>query len=260
MRTHPMLRPLVIVAALLPFTASAATPESVDYRRLNVELVDSQIVPGYGRLADSAAALDAQAVRYCDGDVPLDARRTAWSDAFDAWQGVQHFRFGPIELFMRGMRMQFWPDPRNSVAATVDEALTKADPALLEDGGFDELTVPAQGFPAVEYLIYGDALAPGGYAFGLLQTVTGGVADMAAGTLEAWVDGEPSYREGVAHAGNGELHYQSDQEVTQDFFEAMHGALELVAEHKINRPLGASADAAKPKLAESWRSGRSLDN
>ncbi|MBA4743019.1 MAG: imelysin family protein [Azoarcus sp.] len=255
-----MLRSLVIAAALLPFVASAATLQSDHYRRLNIELVDAQVVPGYGRLADSAAALHARAARYCSDEASLDEVREAWGTAFDAWQGVQHLRFGPIELFMRGMRMQFWPDPRNSVGGTLDEVLAKAGPALLEEGGFDELTVPAQGFPAIEYLIHGDALTPGGYACGLLRTIAGGIADMAADTLETWVGGDKSWREGIAHAGDGKLHYQNDQEVTQDFFKAMHGALELVAEHKLVRPLGASLETAKPKLAESWRSGRSLDN
>ena len=40
----------------------------------------------------------------------------------------------------------------------------------------------------------------------------------------------------------------------------MHGVLELVAEHKLARPMGDSSANAKPQLAESWPSGRSLDN
>ncbi len=255
-----MFRSLVIAVALLPLSATAATPQPEHYRRLNIELVDAQVVPGYGRLADSATALDAQAARYCRGDASLDEVRESWGAAFDAWQGMQHLRFGPIELFMRGMRMQFWPDPRNSVGSTLDELLAKADPALLGEHGFDQLTVPAQGFPAIETLIHGDALTPGSYACGLLQTIAGGIADMAADTLETWVGGDRPWREGVAHAGDGTLHYQNHQEVTQDFFKAMHGALERVAEHKLMRPLGASHETTKPKLAESWRSGRSLDN
>lgn len=37
-------------------------------------------------------------------------------------------------------------------------------------------------------------------------------------------------------------------------------SLEMVAEHKLARPLGPSVEAARPALAESWRTGRSLDH
>ena len=254
MRLLPTM--LGLFAAANVALAAAAEPTADDYRRLNLELVDAVVLPAYARLADSAAALDAQATRLCAADGSLDATRAAWGEAFDAWQGVQHLRFGPVELFMRSMRMQFWPDPRNSVAREVDGLLAKGAPTP----SFDELTVPAQGFPALEVLLYGEPPAPGTPACALLTTIAGGVAKMAADTLGGWRGGERPYREVVAQAAAGTSHYQSDQEVTQDFFKAAHAALELIADHKLARALGSSVDTARPQLVESARSGRSVAN
>lgn len=247
---------MLVLATLLSLSAAAATPEPADYRRLNLELVDAVVLPAYTRLTDRSALLDAQVDRLCAGEGTLAEARAAWSEAFDAWQGVQHLRFGPVELFMRGMRMQFWPDPRNSVVREIEGLLAKGAPVP----AFDELTVPAQGFPAIEALLYGEPPAPGTPACALLTTIAGGVANMAADTLQGWRGGERPYREVVAQAAAGASHYQSDQEVTQDFFKAAHSALELIADHKLARALGSSVDTAKPQLVESARSGRSVAN
>ena len=53
---------------------------------------------------------------------------------------------------------------------------------------------------------------------------------------------------------------KSPDEATLDLFKSLHTAVELVADHKLARPLGESAKAARPRLAESWRSETSLAN
>jgi uncharacterized protein len=261
--THPIRLALCAVALFACGQIAAAEPVAADYRRLNLDLVDHHIVPRYAQLAETTARLEEAVVRHCraldtDGPAALDE---AWREAFDAWQGVQHLRFGPGELFMRSMRMQFWPDPRNTVGRQLDELVAAGDPAVLEAERFARLSIAVQGFPAIERLLAdGPAPVGGDYRCAVLEAVAGNVADMAADTLQEWQGGERSYRTMVAEAAKGAAHYHQDSEVTQALFKSLHGLMELLAEHKLNRPLGDSPQAARPQLAESWRGKRSLDN
>jgi predicted lipoprotein len=125
-----------------------------------------------------------------------------------------------------------------------------------------------QGFPALERLLFdegagerllaGDAQAR--YRCALISAITKNMQDMAAGVLAEWRDGEDAYAGVMAHPGSDNAYYHDDKEATLDLFKSLHTAVELVADHKLRRPLGESAAEAKPRLAESWRSGRSLHN
>lgn len=259
--THPIRLALCTFALLACGQIAAAEPAAEEYRRLNLDLVDHHIVPRYAQLAETTARLEEAAVRHCralDADSPAVLDK-AWREAFDAWQGVQHLRFGPGELFMRSMRMQFWPDPRNTVSRQLDELVAAGDPAVLEAERFARLSIAVQGFPAIERLL-ADGRALADYRCAVLEAVAGNVAAMSADTLQEWRGGERPYRSVVAQAAKGAAHYHQDSEVTQALFKSLHGLMELLAEHKLSRPLGDSPQAARPQLAESWRSKRSLDN
>ena len=57
-----------------------------------------------------------------------------------------------------------------------------------------------------------------------------------------------------------DAHYLTAQEATLDLFKSLNAAVEIVADHKLGKPLGMSLADARPALAESVRSGRSLRN
>src|SRR3546814_8367861 len=83
---------------------------------------------------------------------------------------------------------------------------------------------------------------------------------MAADMRREWADGPDAFAATIAAAGPDGDRYRAPEEATLDLFKSLYTAVELVADHKLARPLGESADKERPKLAESWRSGRSLDN
>src|SRR3546814_2816979 len=64
----------------------------------------------------------------------------------------------------------------------------------------------------------------------------------------------------VLSAGEGNTHYFDAKEASLDFAKALRGALLLVQDYKLGRPLGAAPDAERATRAESWRSQRSLRN
>jgi predicted lipoprotein len=61
-------------------------------------------------------------------------------------------------------------------------------------------------------------------------------------------------------AGLDQLRFRDAAEVTVVLFTSLSAAIELVADHKLARPLGTSAKNARPRLAEAWRSRQSLNN
>ncbi|WP_119419259.1 imelysin family protein [Desertibaculum subflavum] len=263
-----LLRLVLVLVAMGCARAVAAAPTDADYRRLNEALVTGHILPRQDKLAEATKALAAEAGRFCAAPTAasLGTMRDAFDRAVDAWQGVQHVRFGPIELFMRNMRLAFWPDPRNTVSRQVDELLAGKDAGALTAQAFARGNVAGQGFPALERLLYGEdaaaKLTGGGaeaaFRCDAIRAIAGNLAGMAADIRREWIEGAEAQAKVMAEAGQSGDRYAGPKEVTLDLFKSLHAAVELVADHKLARPLGASLQAARPQLAEAWRSRRSL--
>jgi predicted lipoprotein len=265
MRRH--LAPLLLVLAVLAAWPASAAPSDNDYRRLNEALVTGHIVPRYTRLAEATRGLAEHADHFCAGPTTagFGPLRQAFEHAVDAWQGVQHVKFGPIELFMRKMRLAFWPDPRNAASRQLDELLASKDAGALTPEALARGNVAGQGLPALERLLYGEdaatkltsgADAP--FRCEAMRAIAGNLACMAADIRREWTEGGDAQARVMAQAGQAGNRYASPKEATLDLFKSLHAAVELVADHKLARPLGASAQAARPQLAEAWRSRRSL--
>lgn len=261
----PLLVGPLLAGALLPSGGAAAEPlQAADYRRVNEALVAHHVIPRYRRLAEATAALDEAAERCCaapEAATPA-ALREAYGAALDAWMGVQHLHFGPVELFMRSYRLYFWPQGRGRIAGALDELLRAADPAALEEQRFRNASTAIQGLPAVEVLLYGpDAeAAPSGYRCRLLTTITGNMETMAQEILADWQGGEVDFARRVAEPGEANAYFETPQEATLAFFQSLYNGLELIADARLKPVLGESAGQARPQLAESRLSGRSLRN
>ncbi|MGE0724975.1 MAG: imelysin family protein, partial [Alphaproteobacteria bacterium] len=198
----------------------------------------------------------------------LVALRKAYHEGVDSWQAIQHVRFGPVEYLSRAQRFAFWPDNRNAVGRAIGELLAARDPTALAPSAFAKGNVAIQGFPAMERLLFdadapariGAADADGGFRCAFLLAIAGNLATMAREVVDGWTRGEDAYARAIAGAGPDGAIYRHPKEATLDLIKSLHLSVEIVADHKLARPLGASLQAARPRLAESWRSERSLAN
>lgn len=260
---------LVVLAGALAGTARADDSERDPvYRRLNASLVERHVLPRYARLADAAAALDAAARRFCAARVTasLDEVRSAFHAADDAWHDAEHIGFGPMASRLRAERLYFWPDPRNAAARQLGELLAGRDPATLTPEGLVRASAAVQGLPAIERLLFDEnAVAAfrregdeGHRRCEVLEAITRSVGGIAGEAAREWSVGDAAYARRVEAAGPGNVTYPEAKEATQDLLKSLHGALERVASLKLAKPLGASLAAARPTLAEEWRSGRAL--
>mgnify|MGYP000403939711 CR=1 FL=1 len=253
---------LGVLLALTGLTAPAAAQE-IDYAGLNAAIVDSYVIPRYAAFAERTALLEASLREACADD-RLEAAESAaaYNAAMDAWMDVQHLRFGPALLFLRYDRLEFWPDKRGVVRRHLSQMLAEHDPKALEPHTFANGSVAVQGFPALERLMFdsGDDVWATPFGCQVVMAIGRNLHEIAAGLLADWRDGATPYAEVVKTAAAGNEHYFDAKEASLEFAKSLRGALLLVDDYKLGRPLGDKPKAARSARAESWRSARSLRN
>jgi predicted lipoprotein len=269
----PLVR--IIVRQLVPILLASAvmvpTPPAValDRAALNRSLALDFAAPRYRALAEATAALRDATTSYCNqsDDGGLVVLRTIYDSAMDAWMTAQPLRLGPITLDERLERLQFWPDKHNSGGRQYAQALQAMDPATAAAIAAGQGTVALQGFPAFERLLFdekitpGDAADPSGrFRCDLLVAIATNLAAIAADTAREWGDADAGFAKSTAEPGPTNPHFGNEREATAAFLGGFMTLLQVIADQKLLRPLGEDAGSAKPKLAESWRSGRSLRN
>lgn len=260
----PIRSALAAFAVLFLFGTALAqdrVPEDA-YARVNAALVETHVAPRYERLAAMTADLSQAADDHCADDPGADlaAVRARFHDAMDAWMGVQHLRFGPVELFMRSFRLYFWPEARGKAAEAVREMLAAGESVFAPER-FREASVAVQGLPAVEHLLYGnDDVALGTARCRLLAAIAANMRDMASDIVADWRGGDIAFARTLAAPGPDNPYFATHQDATLAFFKSFHGGLQLIADVKLKPVVGDSIGAARPHLAESVPSGRALRN
>ncbi|RJF87990.1 hypothetical protein D3874_13960 [Oleomonas cavernae] len=227
---------------------------------MNAAIINGHILPAYRAFAAGGAALAAAAKAYCTAPdaAGLTKLRAAFGDASDGWQGVQHLRFGPSELFMRSSRLFFWPDPRDSVGRQLNDLLVKNDAAAFTPANLAKQSVSVQGLPALERLLFGDEAAT--LQCAAIQGIADNIAGLTADLATDWTAAPIDYARILLAPGPDNERYRSPSEVTMELFKSLHLAVEVVADRKLTKALGENAAAARPRLLEQWRSGRPLRN
>jgi uncharacterized protein len=261
-----------------PDTA-ASTDIGPDWRDLNRAMVDGHIIPRYGVLARATSRLDAQVHSLCTGptETGLALVREGFATTLDAWNGIAHIRFGPVESEQRYFRFQLWPDPRGTGQRQVRQLLADQDSARLDPDAFAKDSVAVQGLTALEMLLYPEAeIGPAdfaaqggaGYRCRFALAIADNLAAMAAATLADWTQGQRPYRLNLLEPGpasgaapdGGQARFADDRAVSAELLKALNTGVQVVHQIKLAGPLGASDQAANPHKAESWRSRRSLAN
>tara|TARA_R110002049_G_scaffold83587_9_gene212823 strand:- start:1637 stop:2569 length:933 start_codon:yes stop_codon:yes gene_type:complete len=202
----------------------------------------------YAELSAASERLEASAARFCQSpDEALRQRlENDWLSAYQAWQAVRFIQFGPVEQNSRGWQLQFWPDRKNLVGSKVRGWLKAVDAPDAQDIASDSVAI--QGFPALEYLLYDDAMDeqalsdPG--ACSLMQAITTHLADTTSALHRDW-------------QAFGE-HYLETPDYTETTLASAIQALEILEDKRLGEPMGLKGAPAKGYLAEAWRSGQTV--
>ena len=258
---------LAILMTAVPVTGGAPL-EAGSFARVNAVLVENHVLPRYARLAAATEAFAAAAGTLCaaPGEAAThEGARARFQDAMSAWMGVEHLRFGPIEILMRGHRFHFWPQAQGKVTAAVRKVIAAGDEAEVRPARLRKANVAVQGFLAAEVLLYGDEALRAGAGAGpmgcaLLTAVAANMRGMAADILADWRDGSAPFARKVTAPGPANEYFEDHKEATRAFFKSLHDSLQLIADVKLRPVIGESPDKVKPRRAESRLSGRSTGN
>ena len=235
---------------------SPAPDMAVDFVR---RALDRVIIPDYERFA---AATEAFAGSAAGGCADIETLRAGFHDAMDAWQAVQAVRFGPVEREERHFRIQFWPDKRNLTARHLGQFIQDADESALAPETLAAHSIAVQGFPALERLLFEDAEAltagnaEADFRCRLVAAIARNLANIAAAIVAEW----PEDRRLMTAPGPKNPTYRDGSEALRAIHGAMSGGLDAVVMLKLEPVLGDGPEDVRARLAENWRSARSLRN
>lgn len=245
-----MLNKLLLSALLLVATQAQA----YDFP----SLLQNHIVPVYRSLAERTTALDHAASGYCQPapERGLPAVQAAYREAFLAWQGAQHLRFGPVQYLSREHRFAFWPDKRGTVRKHL--ARLRKDPELIgRNFDISSKSIAVQGFSALELMLF-DENPPDPTGCRIITAITGNLQTMSNDLVQDWTAGEDAYGRFLVGPGVENPIFESDQELAGRLLNSLYTELELIVTQKLERPLGDGIDKARGRRAEGWRAGTSL--
>jgi uncharacterized protein len=256
-------------AALLVLAISAATPAAAyDRAALNRWLAIDYAGTRYQALVETTVRLKQSAEALCTkpDDAGVAQLRADFGAAMDAWMAVQALRFGPIIQAQRIDRLYFWPDKHNTANKQYAAAMTTQDPAVIASVASGSASAALQGLPTLERLLYTEDAPLIGDDAGavfrckLAAAVAGNVAGIAEETRREWGDASGGFAKTILDAGAANASFADPRDATAAFVNGFLTSVELIADLKLARPLGLDAASTNPRLAESWRSGRSLQN
>lgn len=240
----------LIFVALMSLVANP----SIALDRENI--VKNHILPRYEALAISSVALSHLAAEECSAE--SEGLRMAYHQAFDAWIGVSHLRFGPSEQDDRAFAVAFWPDPRGKTPKALAGLLASSDPIGTNANAYRDMSIAARGFYALEFLLYDEPTQNAGtaeYLCTLTQTVIDDIAANAIAIYEDWLADYAAVLITPSETGP----YRTDDEANQELLKALATGLQFTSEARLGRPLG-TFDRPRPRRSENWRSERSARN
>lgn len=221
-------------------------------------IADRHVLPTYRQLAERTAELELATRAYCARPPASDLTdlQVSYRQAFLAWQGAQHLRFGPVQYLSREYRFELWPDERGAVGRHLGQLLR--DPALQQaDFDISQKSVAVQGFSALERLLFADK-PPDATACRLIVAIGANLHGMANGIVNDWSSGDDPYVRYFAGPAPRNPLYASTAELAGKLLNSLHTELELIVTQKLARPLDRNLERARGKRVEGWRSQTGL--
>ena len=275
MQTTPLLRLAAEVkdgakAKANANAKAAPNPKAAQAARAVLAVVDRSIIPSYRALAEAADAQEkawtAFAANRAAGNI--ESLKAAYNATADAWARAQLVKTGPLSLFLRSERFAYWPEARNVTQRMLDALIASNDPKELEPQTLLRDSVAAQGLTALERLLYdGNNAAqllkapgkPGEWRTQIGQGIARNMSSIAKDVVSEWTAPD-GVRAAIAANKSWKTIFADTPEAASLLLTDLVSAFRLMHDVKLLAVMGASADVARPRVAESWRSGRSQRN
>jgi predicted lipoprotein len=246
-----MFRSIAVLAAALCLLTTSANAQETNHAALrdrSLKVLEGQFLA----FREAADQLAFAAQQHCAGDLPHDVYLDAFKSTWLAWAPLDAYQFGPIEQRGAVLTIGFWPDKKGFVARGLKTLLTQPAESLNNPAVVAAHSVAAQGLPAIERLLFSDLPA-----CPAIVGISAHIRDMAQLLFDDWF-AQGGWADLARSAGPDNPVYLTDAEFTKVLYTAIDFELTRIADARLGRPLG-TFDSPKPKRAEAWRSGLSLD-
>ncbi|MBM6593337.1 imelysin family protein [Microvirga pudoricolor] len=254
-----MLRLRLILALIF---STLAFPSLADNRAAIVQAARDFIVPRYEVLAQTTQGQNEAWKGFCAAPRAdaIGSLRDAYNKAADAWSGIEFVLYGPVSTDFRFERMAHWPERKNAVTRALGNLLSRTGTDDLSPERFAGVSAAAQGFTAIERLLYeqnaarllSDSSETAKRRCAVGQAIAAGLARTSEQVLDEWR--RPSGTLAQLETGDAARVEEAATRLATDYTTLF----EIIDDQKLGAVMGKSADEAKPTLAEGWRSGRSM--
>ena len=234
--------------------APAQAQDTTALMKLTQSVTEQVIIPAYATLAQHSAQLSQTTATVCTDQQLSRAEKAKVSsnfhDTMQAWQAVQHFRFGPITTNDRHHRMQFWPDKKNLTARHLKKLLNSTESITPQE--LAQKSIAVQGLSAYERMLSDQRdqfcrLAP---------AIADNIAQMTAATHQEW----QGFTKTFLNPSQENPDYRSVTETAREIQSSLAALVQFTLERKIRAVMGRAPEKSRFKRAESWRSAQSLTN
>jgi predicted lipoprotein len=225
------------------------------------ELIAKLIIPDYEALTKVAGVQAGLWSRFVERPeaASFSGLRDAYLKAADAWSTIEFLHFGPAGVDFRFERISYWPERKNATGKALTILLGGKGEEGLEPARFARTSAAGQGLPALERLLFDEdaearLLANDASSDRRRQVslaIARNIEIIAGQILAGWRDGPDSVLKRLDDPAYA-------QEATARIATDLLGLFQLIRDTKIEAPLGKTIGTAKPRLAEGWRSGRSI--
>lgn len=239
---------------------AAAKP---DYSAIVKASVEGHIRPAYGRMAKASKnlAVILQAACRTDDGVSTPTIAKSFMDVVSAWVAVQHIRFGPVTDENRYERIAFWPDPKNLTSRQMRRILSKRDETATSADSLAKKSIALQGLTALERLMTmmpAETAEDRAFRCNYAQAITENLVNITGKVDAAWQT-DSAFVRTLQQPGPENPLYRDHREAAIEILKSLTGGLQFLHERKLLAPLGSDITKARPKRAEFWRSGTTLE-
>mgnify|MGYP001052717389 CR=1 FL=1 len=254
----------LVLIVLLLLLASPAMAQTATQQVLQAA-VSQAIRPGMlvfkARASGLSIAMNALCTVPSEGTLAIV--RGQFRQAALAYGRVEFLRIGPLMEDNRADRLLFWPDRRGIGLRQVQAILAEEDATATTLDTLRGKSVAAQGFGALEFVLYGTGSETlpgpeGAFRCRYGRTIAANIAGIAEELAAGWFAPD-----GIADHLTAPKAAYSDYRTETEALEALVGLLshgvEAVRDTRINPFLATADRPTQPKQALFWRSGLTLE-
>lgn len=251
----------LVLIALLLFVAGPAMGQTVSPQQVLHAAVGQAIRPGMLEFKSRAGGLSIAMNALCS--VPSDGTMAIVKGQFrqtvQAYGRIEFLRMGPLLEDNRVDRLLFWPDRRGIGLKQVQAILAEEDATATTLSTLRAKSVAAQGFGALEYVLFGTGAetllgAEGAFRCAYGRAVAANIAQIAGEVATAWFTPDGVADHLMAPAPDN-VDYRTETEALEALVGALAHGAEAVRDQRLLPFMARAGNPAQPKLAPFWRSG-----